>query len=736
MKIPFTPFVRGLDRSIADTAQSIGGLRDVLNLLPEATGRLDGIFRNPVAKTLSTNSATRWLQWGDSTVICKTNPSGNVQVTTDALSYSGPTETATAATYRTVCMTTGAQAYAMTNKSNPFIDRVYLCKDSGTGWGDCTLSGSGTITVTFNNAERRPLNTAGATPQYIIFDADTAEGSTTAKIRACINPTYVGAATTDMTSIQYVGATVTGVTRAYIVYGDSSTDTFSPTCFSTWRNRLCAGTDTNEVYFAGFIGQASPFVAPDQNDWGYWYELNSVKVGHSGQGEIVRMEPLGDDLIVFLENATYRLYGQPPVNGAYDNQIVVQEINPTLGVNSYDSVGRAPDGNLLFVAANDGQCYAFSGQYTLISEPLRLHSRFVNIDAVQVSEHYAVFTGTQSTPENVPYESDPKDGGLLYQSQPAFLYSIAKQVWTMLDQWATTDNLTLTPISDPHERGIFGAFRVNDLYELAISEPDGIHIINDKSVDTPQLNDTFICGLATHQIPVSPQFRGDKLTILAETPYVTRISGALPAENPSGTAPMKQMRDKEAARFGQTSKYALHNSSPDAHNFASCAIGYWGERLINGMDYWTASTAITIDATPTVMQFTNSGAKHINRIDVLLSGFTDCRLTLYEDNAGAVGDVIFYADCVTPQNGSVNTATPYWRSFGINVPVTATYWVGLTGTCIAYRYPSNGDVSKSGSVIHAGNSIVLRAVEEAGGCYSAKSILELSATGQPLPYDY
>ncbi|WP_299081622.1 hypothetical protein [uncultured Paraglaciecola sp.] len=732
MKIDFTPITRGLDRSVADTAQSAGGLRDVLNLLPDAVGRLDGIFRAPSTVAESDGTPTRWRQWDDSTVICKKNPSGAVQIG----SNTGPSETATATPYRTVCMTTGSQAYVMSTKTDPFTDRVFLYKDSGTGWGDCTLSGSGTITVTFNGTQRYPVNADGTAPQYIVFDADTAEGSSTSKIRACINPTYSSGATSNLLTVQYVGTTVANVTRAYIVYGDDGTDTFAPDCFGTWRNRICAGID-NEVYFGGFIGQATPFVAPDQNDWGYWYELNAVTVGHSGQGKIVRIEQLGDDLIVFLENATYRLYGQPPINGGTgSNQVTVDEINPTLGINDYDAVGRAPDGNVLFIAANDGQGYAFNGVYNLISEPVRLHPRFENIITVQCSEKYAIFTGPTIDPSKVPYELAPNEGGLLHQNTPAFVFNTDRSTWSMLDQWATTGNLTLTPVSDPHNTGIFGAFKINDLYEICLSEPDGLHIVNDRSISNPQLEYTLACGLATHQIPVTPTFRADSLSVLTETPYVTRLSGVLPAENPSGTAPFQQVRDVAVNTFGPTNRFGLHSSQPEPHNFASCAVGYWGEKLLNGMSYYAASDAIAIDATPTVELFENTNGQHVNRIDVLLSDFDNCRVTIYENNAGVLGDVVFYTECTTPQNGAVNTGTKYWRTFGINVPVPASYWVGLTGTCTAYHYPNNGEIVKSGSVIHSGESLALRVVEEAGGCYSAKSIIKISAIGEGLPYDY
>lgn len=266
-------------------------------------------------------------------------------------------------------------------------------------------------------------------PAYIIFDADVAEGSTTARIRACTNPSYSGG---QLATVDYVGDIVAGVTYAYIIWDDEPV--WSPSCFSTFRNRLCAA-DGNTVYFSGFIGSASPFVEPDQNNWAFWYELNSVTVGHSGQGNIVRMEPLGDQLIVFLENATYRIYGIAPINGAYENQLVVEEVNPTLGINSYDSVGVAPDGNALFVAGNDGQAYVFQSEYVLISEPVRLHPQFQNIDIVHVSEQYAIFTGTSVDPSRVPFEITPTDGGFTYQTTPAFCFNAEKQMWTMSMFW-------------------------------------------------------------------------------------------------------------------------------------------------------------------------------------------------------------------------------------------------------------------------------------------------------------
>jgi hypothetical protein len=728
VKVPFTPFVRGIDRSISDTAQQPGGLRDCINVLPQSTGRMDGVYRNTDSIVTTTNTATRWIQWGSKTVVMRSNPAGAVEVVDGATKVTGPTETSTGIVYRGNIFLTGALSYASVDATDPFAKRCYLGVDSGTDWGDCTLSGAGTVTVTFGT--KKPQRRGSAHPAYVVFNADSNEGSTTARIRACTNPTY---SSTDLDTVDYVGDTVAGATRAMIIWDDGSNELI-PTTFGTWRNRICAAVG-NEVYFGGFQGNASPYFDPDQNDWTMWYELNTVTVGHSGQGNIIRMEPLGDSLIVFLEKATYRIYGYPPVNGAFDNQAVVQELNPTLGINSWDSVGRAPDGNALFVAANDGQAYAFTNDYILISEPVRLHPRWPTQSIVTVSEEYAIFTSTTIDPSKVPYEADPVEGGLLFQTPPAFVFNVAKAIWSILDQWSLTENLTLVPISDPHNRGIFGVYKRNNITEIALSEPGGINIANDTTLKVPQLSDTLAMGIATHQIPVAPMFRPDALVILAESAYVGRVSGALPAETPAGSAPAKRMRDIPTSTFGLTTRYALHNSSPDAHNFVSAGVGYWGENLIDGMQIWTpALTAITIDGTPTVQRFTNG--QRVDRVDVLLANFVSGRVTIYNDNNGSPGSVAYYADCVTPQNGAVNTGTYYWRSFPVSITLPATYWVGLTGDCTAYRFPSNGDIEKSNAVIHAGYSLAMRVVEELGGCFSAKALLTVEAVGEPLPYAY
>lgn len=730
MKVKFTPFVRGLDRSIDDSAQSGNSVRDVLNLLPNVTGRLDGMYRNPATVVPSTNSPTRWVQWDTYTVIGKTNPSGNVQVTNGTTTNTGPSGESKPRPYRTVCMMTGSSgAYAMADKADPFTKRCYVVKDSGTDWGDAVLSGSGTITVTFGGTSSIYPQRVGSTdPLYVVFDADSNEGSTTARIRTCTNPTYSGS---DLQTVDYVGDTVAGVTRAYIIWDDDGV--WQPSSFATWRNRLCA-SDANEVYFAGFKGNASPFVEPDQNDWAVFYELNSVIVGHSGQGNIVRMEPLGDQLIVFLENAIYRLYGYPPIAGT-DGNLVVEEINPTLGISSYDAVGVAPDGNALFIAGNDGQAYIYNGQFILISEPTRMHPQFVSIDTVNVSEQYAIFTGTTVDNSRVPFETKPTDGGFTYQCTPAFLYHVDKGIWTMADQYVTDTKYRLMPVSDPKNIGIFGSFKVNGYYEICLSEPDGLHIVNDRTLKNPQLQDWLISGLATPQIPVSPQFRADSVTAIIENVYTPKLTGALLAENPAGFAPLVRMRDTATSTYGITSRYSLNANSPDPHNFVSCAIGYWGEHLIAGMQNWSnVLTAVAIDSTATVQQFTTGG--WCDRIDVLLSDIASCRLHIYEDNAGVVGSEVFAVDVTEPQNGIVNGSDKYWRSFTLGLTIPTTFWVGLTGSCNAYRYPSNGNISKSGSVVHAGNSFAIRVLEEAGGPFVAGSIISLSVDGEALPYEY
>lgn len=736
MKINFTPFLKGVDRSVDDVAQGPSGLRDCMNVISQATGRLDGLYMGQAVRAVASGTPTRWKQWGDYTIIMQNNPTTSNIGFSDGSTFTSYNRTGEArgCVYDSVFALGAPNEQAgIQTQAGVLLSTVFIGLDAGNGWGQISGAITGGPTYTVNFATNLPVIPSGKTARYILFDSDADIGATSALTRPITSVTG-----SPITSVDFTGAPPSSPTYAFIIFGDSATDTFKPHGFATYRNRLAAWLE-NEVYFAGFIGQPDPFIEPQPQNWAYWYELNSVTVGHSGQGSIVRCEPLGDSLFVFLENATYQIYGYPPINGAYDNQLVVREISSNLGISTYDGVCRAVDGQSLYVIGSDGDLYQFNGAYQTISDTIKLHPRFTGLTHCSATDQYVVFTGVTPTPESVPGELYPRDCGLIYQTPATFCWNIEKREFTILDQYGLNSTQDLIPFTDPYELGVFGAFEVDGEVLLAMSEPGSIKVINDKDLRSPAVTDAFCMGVATHQIPVNQgQFRPDTVVALADGSYSARLPVCVNAENPAGSAPLQKARDIPISTFGTTSRYAVHASAPDPHNYLSCAVGYWGEKLIAGAsDYSASRTAITIDGTPTLQKFTVGGA--IDRIDVLLSGITSARLTIYEGTASTpdLTSPVFGVDVTEPKNGLINNATPYWRSFAIGLPAVDTpYWVALTGNCTAYRYPANASIYKSGSIIHNGYSFMMRVIQEAGGAYAAKALLSVSVDGESLPNAY
>lgn len=740
MKIPMTPFVKGVDRSVDDVAQGPSGMRDCMNVVSNATGRLDGLYRGITKRATTTSTATRWRQWGVNTVILQSNPAADIEIVNSAGASgvaSSPGEGA-GCQYDEVFAIGGTLNGAATQAGiivNPatLYGGVYVGLDAGNGWGLISGAITGGPTYTINFATNLPVIPAGKTAQYILFDRDADLGTTTARVRPVTGVT--GSPITSLTFTVADGtAPPTGALYAYIIFGASATDTFSPQTFATYRNRLAASLD-NEVYFAGWPGQPSPFFEPEPQNWAYWYDLNSVTVGHAGQGSIVRMEALGDSLFVFLQTATYRIYGYPPINGAYDNQLVVQEVAGGLGISTYDSICRAPDNMSLYVIGSDGDLYQFNGAYVAISEPILNHPRFTGLTHCFSSDKFITFTGIAPTPNLVPGETYPRDCGLLYQMPATFCYNIDKREFTILDQYGLNSTQDLVPVTDPYEMGVIGSFYLDGEWKLAISEPGAIRILNDPDLRAPTVDNALCMGVATHQISTgAAQFMPNTVSVLTESSYVPRLPVCVNAENPAGSAPLQKARDVSTSTFGTTDRFKVCFSEPDPHNYTSVAVGYWGERLVSGTRDWSAAlTAITIDATPTLQKISVAG--RVDRIDVLLGAITTARLTIYNGTTAApdLNDVIFATDMIEPQNGLVNNAAYYWRSFAIGLPnIAQPYWIGLTGTCTAYRIPSGGLIYKSGATLHNGYSFALRVIEEAGGAYAAKSILSVSVEGMPM----
>lgn len=736
MRVPFTPFTRGVQRQIDDVAQQTGGLRDVMNLLIDVTGRLDGMYIGGVASKF-TGTMNRIHQWGTKTLGLKSNPETTIQLGDTSTVVIGPTGNGRATSYNNhvpLAIENGqAQILTDNTATDPFAtNTAYIGVDAGDGWGiiNTTSYTAPTTTVTF--VTTLPQIPSGKTPQYIVFDRDGDIGSTSAEIRPITSYTDGGSG---ITTLDYTGLDApTDSVYAFIIYGTSATDTFKPEGFATYRKRLTAHKD-NKVYFSGFIGQASPFIEPQELNDFYWYELNTVTVGHESQGKIVKCIPLNDALIVFLERATYRIYGYPPINGALDNQLVVQEISSNLGIDSYDAAALTTDGKAIFLIGNDQNLYAFASDFVQIDQPVREHPRFKNLTIVNCTDKYAIFTGITVEPESVPTEIYPKDGGYLYQGTPAFAFHLSKQEYTIFDPIITDSGNNFIPLNDPEVTGIFSTFNVSGRDEISIATPTGINIVNDPSVRSPSLQDFFVCGLATHQVPIDGNlFMVNQIDVNVEATELKRLSVVSPAENPAGNAPVSIARANPQSEFGITSRYGIFFSEPDMHNYVSVAVGYWGEKLLGGLSDWVAApTALPLVSSVYLSPFSVTGL--VDRIDVLMSDISgDCTIYIYGDDNGTpdTSDVVFYNTVREPSTGFVDSANKYWRPCDIRVNLDGDYWIGIAGNGngTAYRVPSNNDLYLDEVLDTSNTAIALRVIQEAGNPFAARSILSVAAIGQ------
>jgi hypothetical protein len=735
MKIKYTPFIRCVERNIDDTAQSAGGLRDVMNLIPNVTGRLDGLYTGNIEAKF-TGVFNRVLQWGAYTLGLKSNPESTIQLGDSSTAVIGPSGDGRATLYKSFAPLAikDDQARILSIKgATTFTDgAAYIGLDIGTGWGLVTsTSGAGpTYTVNFATAGQQPEIPAGKTAQYIVFDIDGGEGSQSAEIRPITSVTG-----SPITSLDYTGTTPPSATFAFLIYGTSSTDTFKPDGFVTHRERLAAYKD-NTLYYSGFIGSPTVPIDPDPLNPYFWYELNSVTVGNSAQGKIIRCMELGDAIIVFLEKAIYRVSGYPPVNGAYENQLVVQELSNDLGITSYDAAALSTDGGTAFFIGNDQRIYQMGAGFNEISEAIREHPRFRKLTHVNCTDRYAIFTGEKVDASLVPNELYPNESGIRLQTPAAFAYHTQKGIWAILDPFRTNSLNELLVYNDASRFGIFSAYEKDERTEISLATPTGLTILNDGSIRNPDSATFLAQGLNTHQIPIdNKQIRIDQVNVQAENVQTAQLSIQSPSENPTGASPSDIARGIAQNINGATSMYGNYLSEPAYNNFASVAVGYGGDILLAGQPVWTDS--LTTVASGLYESFEVSG--WLDRVDVLVSDqTTDIQVTIYSDTSGLpnTSDVLYdktYGDAFT---GRVNDSTKKWLPIpiGINV-LDRPIWVKLTGAQL-YKYPSGGDIFTSSAVSIAGQSFCCRVILEAGKAFASKSILSVEAHGEVVSNEF
>lgn len=728
MKIRLTPISRGVERQADDSAQQPGALRDGTGLISKSLGVLDGVYRGYRRAISSGDAITRWIQWGNKTVILKTNPVGNIQASDGATNDIGPPGEGRGEKYEQTLAVAGSSinAFVLVDSTEPITgDAVtFLGLNDGVGEFSSGAPSGSDYTVTLTNATiPYPEVPSGKTPIYVIFDVDSNNGSTTARIRPVTS--YTGGSVVQ--TVTYTGSSEpAGTVYVQIVFGVDASDTFDPDGFATYRDRLTAWKD-NTLYFSGYPGLSTPFIEPDVSNWSYWDGLNVVNVGHSGQGSIQRCITVHDRLYVFLESGIYVVTGYPPIDGAVDNQLVVTEVSKTLGIAGYDAATISDDGQTVYFIGNDGNVYALGAGIAEISRQIREHPRFNRLTHIADTEQFVVVSGIELDASQVPYEEGRSEGGILYQSPATWVYNKELQAWFILDQYSATSTGYMQQTADPAQLGTFGRYDIDGLGYIAVGEPGALKVLYDPNTTDPDFANYYMAGLATHEIIAGGvELKNPTAAyITAENVKSRTVTAVSPANTPAGIAPVSKNRGEPRTIYGDTSRYSIYFRRPPLHNFISVAVGYWGEKLLGGMSRWYPGNISMPVSTQKLQQITTGG--NVSRVDALLSDVTDCTLHVYADNSGVpdTSTVLYTIPVEAPQSGIYNTNTPRWYTFNVRIPIEGPYWVALSGNANAYRYPSQYSIWESGAELYAGYGMCMRVIDELGAPLSLGKLLTL-----------
>ena len=725
MKAPFTPITRGIERNIDDVAQSPGGLRDGTGFLIATAGRVDGIYRGAPRATFDNDyTPTRVIEWEGNTVQLDSNPTSNIVVFDGVTAQTGQDGSSRGVLYENVLPLSNTSV-ALSNMATVLVEPTLLescflslTMDQGTYLSGTPAGANYTINFTLGAGLQPPAAVGTKTPQYVLFDRDADEGATSARIRPYIGHTVDG---NGITTITYNGsAPPSGVVYVRILYGDTATDMFKPDGFYSHRERLAAWKD-NDVYYSGDPGIYA--IEPAPQDWSYWYALNQAKIGHSGQGKIVKCLTVLDTVMVFLEKAIYTISGYPPIDGAIDNQLVVRELVNGLGLIGYDGAEVSNDGQSVYFIGSDNELYAGNtAGIQRMSDKINLHPRFNRLTHVTTTDKYVAFSGTEQQPESVPSEISNKPGGLLYQSPAAWVYNLDLGAWSIVDQFATDNTGELIPTVHPTRCGVILRKTVNGKRFLAATEPGTLRVFNDPETRSPQLIDFYSMGIATHQVNLGSDGlkRPNAIDIVCEGIESAKLAATSPAENPAGQAPLDTNRVEPASQYGTTARFRIGLPEAPAHNYLSCAAGYWGEHLMAGQSDWTAALLGTSISAELNQTFVIDG--FCSRLDLLLSNTGTCDITLKD---ASTGDTVYTMSYKPPQSGSFAAASYSWVPFGIRIKLPENVQMFISGTSTAYRYPNNDTIYNIGTPLYNGYSFCARFVKEAGAPFATRSIVSL-----------
>lgn len=720
--------IGGIRRDVDDSAMSPGSFKDIVGALVDKPGQFTGIYRGRTIANFDGSAVSRFIQWADRYVRLKSNPSGTIQIT-DAGSYqvgpSGDGRACKFADYLPIAVY-GDQALILIDSSvaDPFTDSsCYLSQNVI----EATLSGSagtGSVTLTLSGAAPNTTYPTGMVPRYVLFDADAAAGALSAQIRPV---TAYTASPGPATSITYTGDAVpAGTVRVRLLMGTSATDTFKPDGFFVWRGRLCAWKD-EYIYYSGYPGSSSPYIASNVSDWTYWYALNVSTTGTNHN--ILQCAVANDVILAFTSTGrVFRFSGWPPVDGT-DSQVVRDELHPDLSIPCYGAAAATNDGRIVYFIGTDGNLYSTDGE---ISQPVRDHEKLLNLTQVTAADQAVVFSGDTATPENVCRDDASKPSGLLYQFPCTFYLNRETGQWSTWQSLGFDSTGALVPMDDPASIGGIGVVTQDGREKLAVGSKLGIHILNDPDLGITAATDWYSMGFQTHSYAIE----GTKIktvvsvSMMADTPVLNRMGMAAPADSPMNLSNAGIVRARAKRQNTTESVFELYTHRVIS-NYVSMAVGYVGETLLDGIVAWPLSrTAMALGGSIRLMPvYLQAG--FISRFDVLFSALTSCALEIYEDDGADAPDFasLIYSTNVKQAHAGLTGTGEYWHPFDVRLTLAeGTYWFGLRGTATVQRTPSSREiVDGAGATAHSASMFIARAIRELGCPNSAKKVTSLSA---------
>lgn len=745
--VPLTPFVGGIKRATSDTVQTSGALRDAIGIAMDTVGDLSGLSVGPKRAYFS-NTPRRWVQWGDKIVKLKDSSGGYLQINdgtqlgteTDTISTDG--KAVNFSKYLAIGGT--GQSRVLVDSTSPSIfasSYCFLGEGIGDDFGEYTSGVVGPSTYSLTFATIYPQTQSGKSPRYVLFDGDSFVGAISASIRTVDQGSIITAGT-DITYLEYDGsAPPADATRAYLIFGDSLTDTLEVGGFFVYKDRLHAWKE-NKILTSGFPGFPSPARTPDPNDWTYWYALNYKIIGTPDDrtaGQIIRCVPAGGVIFVFLERGIAVVTGDPPIN-ELENQLVVTYLSDTIGAVSYDAITVSPDGQFVFFVGIDGNLYtASAGGISTISSEIRKHERFDSFDYAVASENLIIFAGHSHDYTKVAREKNDLHSGYLMQFPSAFVYNVETQNWTSFVMLGTNSIGDLVPFDDPKVSGGFGLFEVDNKKRVGYGTSGGIVVLQDPEYGYTNIDRALCIGGSTHKLELggSELKRVDSVVIQVRGVLSNRMSVAVPAEQYSRDKLSNVVRTANQRLRGDASVFEFFTQGGYNTNQISVAFGLWGERLVHGADT-TPDVNLVVPITTGYLQKVSLIGDYVSRLDVLCHSVVSASLNIYENNetvdGDAIGDLIFTSTMTEPKTGHVSSTDWFWRTFEVRQTFeSGKYWVKLSGSFSISSFSSASQIVNPAhtptvpSIYILNRSFGMRLIRELGAPFAAQKITSIIA---------